>query len=85
MASNKHLAYISGFADARWETFYVGINYESRGCEKIKKAFEKENLQIPAFEQVRGGVLATIHRKIFVAHNKQSVGDMSVICRCLTK
>lgn len=51
--------------------------------EKIKKAFEKENLQIPAFEQVRGGVLATIQREIFVALNKQSgcdnVGDVLVI------
>lgn len=75
MASNKHLAYISGFANARWETFYVGINYESRGYEKIKKTFEKENLQISAFEQVRGGVLATIPREIFTTLNKQNVGD----------
>lgn len=79
MASNKHLAYISGFANARWETFYVGINYESRGYEKIKKTFEKENLQISAFEQVRGGVLATIPREIFTTLNKQNVGDVSVI------
>ncbi len=67
------------------KVFYLAGFIESwgRGYEKIKKAFEKENLQIPAFEQVRGGVLATIQREIFVALNKQSgsdnVGDVLVI------
>lgn len=46
-----------------------------RGYEKIRNAFAKENLQVPAFEQVRGGVLATIQREVFVALNKQSGGD----------
>ena len=43
--------------------------------EKISDAFEKEKLQIPVFEQVRSGVLATIQREIFVGLNKQSGGD----------
>lgn len=60
-----------------------------RGYVKIKNAFEQENLQIPTFEQVRGGVLATIQREKFVALNKQNVGndvgDVSVIDRLMTK
>ncbi|MBQ6771208.1 MAG: hypothetical protein IJP44_09575 [Bacteroidales bacterium] len=53
-----------------------------RGYEKIKNAFEQESLQVPTFEQVRGGVLATIQRERFVALNKQSGGndgDVSVM------
>ena len=46
-----------------------------RGYEKIRNAFAKENLQVPTFGQVRGGVLATIQREVFVALNKQSGGD----------
>lgn len=63
------------------KVFYLAGFIESwgRGYEKIKDAFEKENLQIPNFEQVRGGVLATIQRERFVALNKQNVGDVSVI------
>lgn len=41
-----------------------------RGYEKIRRAFEDEKLQIPTFEQVRGGVLATIQREKFVAMQK---------------
>ena len=41
----------------------------------FRNAFAKENLQVPTFEQVRGGVLATIQREVFVALNKQSGGD----------
>jgi ATP-dependent DNA helicase RecG len=50
-----------------------------RGYEKIRNAFAKENLQVPTFEQVRGGVLATIQREVFVALNKQSGGDISTL------
>ncbi|MBQ6276376.1 MAG: hypothetical protein IJK62_06700 [Bacteroidales bacterium] len=50
-----------------------------RGYEKIKSAFAKENLQIPTFEQVRGGVLATIQRERFVELRNQNVGDVSVM------
>ena len=59
------------------KVFYLAGFIESwgRGYEKIGDAFEKEKLQIPVFEQVRGGVLATIQREIFVALNKQNVGD----------
>ena len=63
------------------KAFYLAGFIESwgRGYEKIRKAFAEENLQVPAFEQVRGGVLATIQRERFVALNKQDVGDVSVI------
>lgn len=37
-----------------------------RGYEKIRLAFAKEQLQVPTFEQVRGGVLATIQRERFL-------------------
>ena len=63
------------------KVFYFAGFIESwgRGYEKIKTAFETENLQIPVFEQVRGGVLATIPREKFIALNKQNAGDVSVI------
>ena len=48
--------YLAGFIEA-W----------GRGYEKIRKAFESEKLQFPSFEQVRGGMLATIPRERFVA------------------
>ena len=50
--------YLAGFIEA-W----------GRGYEKIRKAFENEQLQFPTFEQVRGGMLATIQRERFVAIN----------------
>lgn len=65
--------------------FYLAGFIESwgRGYEKISDAFAKANLQVPTFEQVRGGVLATIQREIFVTLNNKNVGDgvgdMSVI------
>ena len=58
--------YLAGFIDS-WV----------RGYEKIKNAFEKENLQIPTFEQVRDGVLATLQREKFVVFNKQNNGYVS--------
>ena len=63
------------------KVFYLAGFIESwgRGYEKIKNAFEKENLQIPSFEQVRGGVLATIQRERFVALSKQNGSDASAI------
>ena len=63
------------------KVFYLAGFIESwgRGYEKIKTVFENENLQVPTFEQVRGGVLATIPREIFTTLNKQNVGDVSVI------
>ena len=39
--------------------------------------FDKMYLQTPAFEQVRGGVLAIIQREKFVVLNKQNNGDVS--------
>ena len=36
-----------------------------RGYAKIRDAFEQAHLQVPAFEQVRGGFMATIQREVF--------------------
>ena len=36
-----------------------------RGYEKIRDAFEQAHLQVPTFEQVRGGIMATIQREVF--------------------
>ena len=36
-----------------------------RGYEKIRESFEQANLQVPTFEQVRGGIMATIQREVF--------------------
>ena len=49
------------------KVFYMAGFIESwgRGYEKIKNAFIKEQLQIPTFEQVRGGILASIPRERF--------------------
>lgn len=60
------------------KVFYLAGFIESwgRGYEKIKSSFAKENLQVPTFEQIRGGVLATILREKFVALNKQNVGEV---------
>ncbi|MBR4564944.1 MAG: putative DNA binding domain-containing protein [Paludibacteraceae bacterium] len=43
-----------------------------RGYEKIKDGFEKEDLQIPHFEQLHGGFMTTILRERFIALNGQS-------------
>ncbi|MBR6082911.1 MAG: putative DNA binding domain-containing protein [Salinivirgaceae bacterium] len=67
------------------KVFYLAgfIENWGRGYEKIKESFTKENLQVPSFEQIRGGILATIRREKFIALNKQNVGenvgDVSVI------
>ena len=45
-----------------------------RGYEKIREAFKDEQLQMPTFEQVRGGVLATIKREKFIAMQQQKDG-----------
>ena len=36
-----------------------------RGYEKIRDSFEQAHLQVPSFEQVRGGFMATIQREVF--------------------
>lgn len=54
--------YLAGFIEA-W----------GRGYEKIREAFEKEKLEIPVFEEVRGGMMATIKREKFMAI--QAKGD----------
>lgn len=50
--------YLAGFIEA-W----------GRGYTKISENFKKENLHIPTFEQVRGGIMVTIEREIFKAIN----------------
>ena len=42
-----------------------------RGYEKIHDAFKAENLEIPVFEEVRGGFMATVKREIFLAIQKR--------------
>ena len=44
--------YLAGFIEA-W----------GRGYEKIRDAFKAENLEMPMFEEVRGGFMATIKRE----------------------
>ena len=56
---NKLIAnvfYLAGFIEA-W----------GRGYEKIRDAFKAENLEMPLFEEVRGGFMATVKREKFVA------------------
>jgi ATP-dependent DNA helicase RecG len=48
--------YLAGFIEA-W----------GRGYEKIREAFEREKLEVPVFEEVRGGMMATIKREKFTA------------------
>lgn len=56
---NKLIAnvfYLAGFIEA-W----------GRGYEKIRDAFKAENLEMPVFEEVHGGFMATVKREKFVA------------------
>jgi ATP-dependent DNA helicase RecG len=55
------------------KVFYLAGFIESwgRGYEKIRKAFADEHLQMPVFEQVRGGVMATIQRERFMQHEAE--------------
>ena len=48
--------YLAGFIEA-W----------GRGYEKIRESFEKDKLEVPVFEEVRGGMMATIKREKFMA------------------
>ena len=65
--------YLAGFIEA-W----------GRGYEKIRDAFEAEKLEMPVFEEVRGGFMATIKREKFMAIQKgqnvtSPVGSLSVV------
>ena len=63
--------------------FYLAGFIESwgRGYEKIQADFEAEKLQIPIFEQVRGGFMATIKRERFIEiGNKKHVEDSTQKC-----
>ncbi|MBP5536132.1 MAG: putative DNA binding domain-containing protein [Bacteroidales bacterium] len=67
------------------KVFYLAGFIESwgRGYEKIRDAFLKEELTVPTFEQVRGGVMATIRRERFVniniANDGENGGNLAVI------
>ena len=50
--------------------YFFGLHYE-----KIREAFEKEKLEVPVFEEVRGGMMATIKREKFMAIQAKS-GDV---------
>jgi predicted HTH transcriptional regulator len=41
------------------------LKFWGRGYEKIRESFDQAHLQVPTFEQVRGGFMATIQREIF--------------------
>lgn len=62
--------YMAGFIEA-W----------GRGYEKIAKEFNENELKLPTFEEVRGGIKVTIPREKFVAISGMNVGSMSVQCR----
>lgn len=66
---NKLIAkafYLAGFIEA-W----------GRGYDKIRQGFMDEGLEIPVFEEVRGGILATIKREKFLALLSKNVGNVS--------
>ena len=50
-----NIYYLAGFIEA-W----------GRGYEKISEAFKNEKLEVPTFEEVRGGFIATIKRERFM-------------------
>ena len=54
--------------------FYLAGLIESwgRGYYKIRSGFESAGLRVPSFDVVRGGVLATIDRELFVKQNYES-------------
>ena len=60
------------------KVFYLAGFIESwgRGYEKIRKAFDDEHLKMPVFEQVRGGVMATILRERFNQSEKDTEKDI---------
>lgn len=53
--------------------FYLAgfIETWGRGYEKIHDVFKAENLEMPVFEEVRGGFMATVKREIFLAIQKR--------------
>ena len=53
--------------------YLVGlIEAWGRGYYKIRSGFELAGLRVPTFDVVRGGVLATIDREMFVKQNYES-------------
>lgn len=59
------------------KVFYLAGFIESwgRGYEIIRSAFQKENLSVPTFSQMRGGVMASIKRERFAALNLPVGGE----------
>lgn len=60
--------YLAGFIEA-WGS----------GYEKIRDAFKAENLEMPVFEEVRGGFMATIKREKFMEIQKGHNVTMSLV------
>ena len=60
--------YLAGFIEA-W----------GGGYEKIREAFEKEKLEVPVFEEVRGGMMATIKREKFMAMSHHELFHASLL------
>ena len=90
--NDKYLQWICGFANAQGGRIYIGENdnhevvvgfylaglIESwrRGYFKIRSGFESAGLRVPTFDVVRGGVLATIEREMFVKQNYDSSSNV---------
>lgn len=67
---NKLIArvfYLAGFIEA-W----------GRGYSKIRQNFEDAQLRVPTFEQLRGGMMATIEREVFMQVNGLGQGEKHV-------
>ena len=64
-----NIYYLAGFIEA-W----------GRGYEKISEAFRGEKLEVPTFEEVRGGFMATIKRERFAElKQKDNVVETDVV------
>lgn len=90
--NDKYLQWICGFANAQGGRIYIGVNdsrevvvgfylaglIESwgHGYFKIRSGFESAGLRVPTFDVVRGGVLATIEREMFVKQNYDSSSNV---------
>ncbi|MBP5476461.1 MAG: putative DNA binding domain-containing protein [Paludibacteraceae bacterium] len=62
------------------KVFYLAglIENWGRGYEKIRVEFEKAHLNIPVFEQVRGGIMATIQREAFMRMQNRSADTQGI-------
>lgn len=63
-----NIYYLAGFIEA-W----------GRGYEKIRDAFQRESLEVPIFEEVRGGFMANIKRERFMTTQGKKVVVENVV------